>query len=291
MLARIPWRPVLAGAIVIVTIGVFVQYFATNPQIGTQLRSVPLSTILLLFALYGLFVWCLSFINIGTLRLCRTTIAAGESLLLSMYSSVINFFGPLQSGPAFRAVYLKRAHNVKLGHYTAASLLYYAFYGLFSGIFLLSGMLQWWLVPIMLATGVALIIVHQRTALLSRFTLLDLSRWHLLAAATFVQVLLLAIIYYVELQAVAPGTTAGQAIVYTGAANFALFVSITPGAIGFRESFLVLTERLHGIDPATIVAANTLDRAIYIILLAVLALIIGLTHANQRFRAFRQTKP
>lgn len=290
MPARIPWRPLAASAIVFVTIIAFGQYFASHPEVITQLQAIPLRTVLLLFALYGLFVWCLSFINIGTLRLCRAIIAPGESLLLSMYSSVINFFGPLQSGPAFRAVYLKRMHNVKLRHYTAASLLYYAFYGLFSGIFLLSGALGWWLVPVLLTASAAVLVLQQRTAWLHRFSLLDLRRWHLLAAATFVQIALLAVIYYVELQAVAPGTTISQAIVYTGAANFALFVSITPGAIGFRESFLLLTQQLHGIDPATIIAANTLDRAIYIILLAILAMIIGLTHANRRFRSFKQTK-
>lgn len=290
MLARIPWRSILASAIIVVTVAVFVQYFAAHPEIITQLGNVPVGTIVLLFALYGLFVWCLSFINIGTLRLCRTTIAAGESLLLSMYSSVINFFGPLQSGPAFRAIYLKRAHKVKLSQYTAASLLYYAFYGIFSGVFLLSAVFAWWLIPLALVASIGVVIVWRRTQWLHRFTFLDLRRWHLLAAASLAQVVLLAVIYYVELQAVAPGTTISQALIYTGAANFALFVSITPGAIGFRESFLVLTEQLHGIDPTTIVAANTLDRAIYVILLLILALLIGLTHANQRFRAIRQAK-
>jgi uncharacterized membrane protein YbhN (UPF0104 family) len=63
-------------------------------------------------------------------------------------------------------------------------------------------------------------------------------------------------------------------ITYTGAANFALFVALTPGAIGIREAFLLFTRHLHHISSANIVAANIIDRAIFIVVLGVL---FGLT--------------
>ena len=100
---------------------------------------------------------------------------------------------------------------------------------------------------------------------------------------------MLVLIYYVELTAVAPGVSVSQAVIYTGAANFALFVSLTPGAIGFRESFLLFTERLHGIDAGTIVAANTLDRAVYIVFLVVIAAAILLTHGHKSLTNLRRS--
>jgi uncharacterized membrane protein YbhN (UPF0104 family) len=77
--------------------------------------------------------------------------------------------------------------------------------------------------------------------------------------ASCLQVSLLVGIFFVELHAVGSHANLGQVVTYTGAANLALFVSITPGAIGFRESFLILSERLHHINNATILAANVID--------------------------------
>jgi uncharacterized membrane protein YbhN (UPF0104 family) len=78
-------------------------------------------------------------------------------------------------------------------------------------------------------------------------------------------------------------------MVYTGAANLALFVSLTPGAIGFRESFLVFSQHLHHISNSTIVAANILDRAMYLVLLLILALIIFGTHARRQLGVDKDT--
>src|SRR3546814_18562946 len=76
----------------------------------------------------------------------------------------------------------------------------------------------------------------------------------LLSAAT-------AAAYFIELTHVDPSVTIWQTIVSTAAANLALFVSLTPGAIGFRESFLLLSQQLHGIPTDSIIGASFIDRA------------------------------
>ncbi|HEY5152784.1 MAG TPA: hypothetical protein VII55_02310, partial [Candidatus Saccharimonadales bacterium] len=86
------------------------------------------------------------------------------------------------------------------------------------------------------------------------------------------------------LRSVAPATRFSQAIIYTGAANLALFVSLTPGAIGFRESFLVFSRHLHHISDNTIVAVNILDRSVYIVFLLILAVFIFGTHAQRSLK-------
>lgn len=282
---RSMWRPIAVITILVATVTAFVYYFITHPSVRQQLRHTSPGVLLAILLLYFGTIAALAMINASTLRLCKVHMRGPESLLLTSYSSVVNFFGPLQSGPAFRAVYLKKKYALNLKDYTVATFMYYFFFAAFSGLFLLSGLLKWWLVPLALI-GLAVVLAARHERLLGRrLEKLDLAAWYYLAAATFLQVGLVAIIYYLELRSVAPGTRFSQAIVYTGAANFSLFVSLTPGAIGFRESFLVFSERLHHISNSTIVAANIIDRAMYIILLLIMALFIFATHARRQLNA------
>jgi uncharacterized membrane protein YbhN (UPF0104 family) len=285
MFKRLSWRPVAAFSILSITVIVFILYFKNHPEVWDQLGQIPRSTLFLILGLYLFFTGSLSLINTATLRLCRYKMKAGESLLLTAYSSVINFFGPLQSGPAFRALYVKQKHSIKLKDYTLASFVYYFFYAIFSVILLFSGVLKWWILPIAILIVAAIFYLKIREVKgLKSLKTLALNKWYLMAAATFIQVGLLLLIFWVELRSVSPGIQFGQVAIYTGAANLALFVSITPGAIGFREAFLVFTQNLHHIDNATIVAANTIDRAIYVLMLLILTSFILVTHAGKKLK-------
>jgi len=279
---RATWR--LAAAIIILaaTVAAFIYYFATHPSVRQQLHRTSPAVLLLILLLYSGTIVALALVNAATLQLCKIRMPASESLLLTAYSAVVNFFGPLQSGPAFRAVYLKKKYGVGLKNYTVATFMYYFFFAAFSGLFLLSGILKWWLVVLVLLGILLMIVLRRDRRFNSRFKNLDLAGCYYLAGAAFLQVSLIAAVYYTELRSVAPGTHLSQAIVYTGAANFALFVSLTPGAIGFRESFLVFSRHLHHISNSTIVAASILDRAMYIVLLLTLALFIFGTHARRQ---------
>ncbi len=223
----------------------------------------------------------LALVNISTLRLVKIKASGRESILLTAYTAVVNFFGPLQSGPAARAVYLKRRYSVDLKKYSVATLVYYFFWAAFSGIFLLSGLLKWWLIPLLAICVTLLYLLSKHEFIKNKMRLLDLKAWYLLALATFAQISIITVIYFIELHSVTPATHFSQAIIYTGAANFALFVSITPGALGFRETFLVFSKHLHHISNSSIIAANIIDRSVYLIVLIILALIIVLTHASK----------
>jgi uncharacterized membrane protein YbhN (UPF0104 family) len=269
------WRPIATVAVLIVTVTSFIYYFATHPLVRQQLHQTSWVTLVTLFILYLGVVVALSLVTFTTLRLCNIKLTPGESGLLTMYATVINFFGPLQSGPAFRGVYLKRKHGLNLKQYTLATLVFYAMYAMFSLIFLLSGIMGWWLVIIAIVGIAVLAFVRISTwSVAQRFQVLNLDAIYALAAATLFQLSLVAVIYFVELRSIQHGVTFGQAVIYAGAANFSLFVSLTPGAIGFRESFLLFSQRLHHID-----------RSMYIVLLAVIGLVIFSTHAQRRLQA------
>ena len=279
---RASWRPAATVTILLATIAAFIYYFATHSSVRHQLHHASPATLLVILVLYLGGVVALALVNASTLRLCQVRVGASENLLLTAYSSVVNFFGPLQSGPAFRAVYLKKKYGLNLKNYTIATFMYYFFFAAFSGLFLLSGLLKWWLIMLALLGVICMVVLRRNRRISSRLRDLDLAGWYYLAGASLLQVCLVTAIYYTELRSVAPGTHLSQAIVYAGAANFSLFVSLTPGAIGFRESFLVFSERLHHISNSTIVAANIIDRAMYVVLLLIMALFIFGTHARRQ---------
>lgn len=285
MLAMRPkWRPYATVGVLVGTAFAFVYYFANHPSVGQQLRHTSAGLLGLLLGLYLVSIVALALVTLATLRLCKTGIGQSESFLVTAYSAVINFFGPLQSGPAFRAVYLKKKHGLNLKNYAAASLVYYFFWGVFSGLMLLSGLLKWWLLILAVLAVIGALVIRRLPAARQRLAGLDLHGWYYLAMATFMQVSVVALIYYSELRKVAPGTSFAHAIIYTGAANLAMFVSLTPGAIGFRESFLVFSRHLHHVSNSTIVAANIIDRSVYIVFLLLLALLIFGTHATRRLK-------
>lgn len=283
-------KQIAAVTVLIATAVAFAYYFKTHPEVGKLLREIPLSTLGILLLLYVGTVGALVLIFTATLRLCKLRIETGEISLLTAYSSVINFFGPLQSGPAFRAVYLYQKYKLNLKAYAMATLVYYLFFGFFSGLFLVSGLLGWWtLLLSVVGAGVIYFVVRTRW-IAPRLKNLDMRGWYYLAIATLVQVSLMAVIYTIELRAVDASIGINQAIVYTGAANLALFVSLTPGAIGFREAFLLFSQELHHISASVIVATNILDRTLYITLMLLLGLFIFGSQANKRFRSVANEK-
>jgi uncharacterized membrane protein YbhN (UPF0104 family) len=267
------------------TITVFIVFFVHNKTIRDQLCAVSPLLLTGLVGLYFVFMVSLTLIFRASLTLCRTTIPTKELAIVSGYSSVINFFGPLQSGPAFRALYLKKKHGLKLRDYTLASLIYYGFYAFYSALLLLSGVAGWWL---LVGTGCGVLLVigvlQVRPDLRQRLQRLPIRGFSEMAVASFAQVMILVLIFFIELRAVDSSVTLAQTLVYTGAANFALFVSITPGAIGFRESFLIFSQHLHGISTGVIAAANLLDRGAYIVMLLITVVILFTGQASALIR-------
>ena len=278
--------PVLLVAI---TAAVFVWFFAKHPAVRHALGATDPWVLLLIAALYGLFLLCLVWVYALTLRLCDKRLGVQEGFLLTCYSTIVNFFGPLQSGPGVRAAYLKQKHQVKLRDYTAATFIYYGLYAVVSALFLFLGSQFWWLaVPAAILVGVfsylIVRLVYKRGLKKGSAVQLDLNPklLGLLLVATICQLATQALIYFVELRAVQAHETIRQAITYGGAANFALFVSLTPGAIGFREAFLEFSRRLHHISTAHILAASVIDRAVFVAFLGLLFLIVLGLHAKDR---------
>ena len=280
-------RPVLSLLLLAFALVIGVVYILNHRSLLQQLgRTPPLTsfTVLLLYVvMFGVLVLILD----AGVRMCRRKLTWRENSLLNAHSLFINFFIPGQGGPAYRGVYLYKKHNLRVKNYIVATLFYYAVYAMLNVCLLLSGRQTWWEVLLALA-----IVASISWLVIRRYTrrnglgahVLDLSAATIgyVVLATVLQAALQVVIYGVELHSVNPHIHLSQIIVYTGTANLALFVSLTPGAIGIRESFLIFTERLNHISSADIIVANVIDRSVYLVFLLLLMVVTILLHLRGR---------
>ncbi len=267
----------VAPIALVLVCGLFVYFWRTHPSFWWQLKQVQPAVLVLLMLLYACVIASLAYIQKVSLRMCRIIIPTKEILLLTGYSAIANFFMPLQSGPGVRAAYLKKKHSLGLKRYGFVTLLYYGLFGLFSCLCIAVGM-SFYVFVGLAAAGLAVgywLITQKKLQV----------RWQqlcVLGVATAAQVLLTVVLYYVELRSSGGRVSVAQAFMYTGVANLAMYVSLTPGALGFREMFLVFSRTKLGISTDHILSASVLDRAAYVLFLGLLFLLGTILHVKDR---------
>src|SRR5712664_2133231 len=99
---------VLGPLILLLTLAAFAHYLAGHRALLTQLRHTSPGTLAVLVVLYAIWFFALIMLLAGSLRMYRKSMGHQENFLLNAYSSLINFFGPGQSGPAIRGAYLHK---------------------------------------------------------------------------------------------------------------------------------------------------------------------------------------
>lgn len=272
-------------AAVLLTFSIFGWYLMTHPEVWRQLMDLESWRVGVLLLLYSLVTLALAVVLHISVVMCSKKLTNKQAFSVTASSSLANFFGPLQSGPGVRAVYLKQKHNIPIKRYGLMTLYYYGFYAVFSGLFLLSGDPTWrWPLLALLVAGAAGTFYYLKLQSKRRSNPpVQLTSLAKMAAATLFQLLCIVAIYFVELTNLNPGISLGQVVSYTGAANFSLFVAFTPGAIGIREAFLVFSEQLHHINPQTVIAANVIDRSVYVLFLLLLFILLIVTHSKVKF--------
>lgn len=282
----------LVVPVLVLTLAIVFYYVYKNPHIFDSLARVSPLLVVSVIIGYGIIFIGLAAVLHYSVRLYDKKISLNETIQLNAYSSLTNFFGPGQSGSGIRAIYLKVKLGLKIKSFIFASLIYYAFYSVLSVIMLLAGAGRWWQATLAAVLAITLSVfilkLHHRRGegqgIMRPKAVLGI------LLGTIIQVFMLAVIYYLEVKTVQPGVSIGQAISFTGAANLALFVAITPGAIGIREAFLLLSQSLHHVPSSTIVAAGVIDRAIYIVYLGILFVAISFMHGKKQLDKFRDSQ-
>ena len=291
------FRRPLTILVLIVTFGVFILYIYKNPSVIQTVLHVNFFTAIVINAGYILNLLANAVVLVYSLRYIRKNIPLVDALAVTGYSSVVNFFGPLQSGPGFRAVYLKRVYDVGIKKYGVTVLIFYLFFGIINaGVVAIAWLWKStniWLMLLLLLCGMIAVATLLRskkvTSLLSRIRfsnrniLMIFLGALLLVAAVFIT-------YFAELSYVNSAIDYTQGIIYSSVANLSLFVSLTPGAIGFRESFLMFSQSLHGISTQDIISASIIDRA-YNIFFLLIVFIAASGISNRHKLGLRNAKP
>lgn len=280
-------KSILGLVVVVATIAAFIWYISNHPELIDQLKDVKPWTLAALLLLYAIWFGALAVILQISVRMFSKTLSFQENVLVSAYSSLINFFGPGQSGPGLRGIYLKKKHGMRIKDYIFATLLYYACYAVISAFMMFAGSVAWWQTALLViaastASMAAIRIYLRRSKIKERPALFKYLGW--MFGATVLQLAAQATIYAIEVRSIDAHIGFGQIISYTGAANFALFAALTPGAIGIREAFLLFTQNIHNIGGSVIIAANVIDRAVYITFLGILFVLVFGLHANKKFK-------
>ncbi|HET9098547.1 MAG TPA: lysylphosphatidylglycerol synthase domain-containing protein [Candidatus Saccharimonadales bacterium] len=262
-------------------------YLKAHRSVIARLMHTSPQVVISVFLMYVLMIGILVVILDATLRICSKRLDNQENAALNSYTLLANFFLPGQSGPAIRGAYLYKKHKLKVKNFIAVTLLYYVFYGSIGIIMLVLGSKSWKLTvlsTLIMVCAIALAIYLYLSYSKVKRSELNLSPANIiyLVLATVMQSVIQAVIYGIELHNGNHHIAIDQIITYTGAANLALFVALTPGAIGIRESFLLSTEKLHHISSNSIVVANIIDRSVYLVFLMAIGvyLLISSLHSK-----------
>jgi uncharacterized membrane protein YbhN (UPF0104 family) len=274
--------------VLLLTISGFSYYFYQHPELLSILWQLNLLFIIKLIALYIFSILCLAAVLNYSLLICKKPIEKKENILLTIYSTIINFFGPLQSGPGVRAIYLKKKYQLKLNYFLLVSLFYYIFFALISLGFITFTNVNFTenlLLAILFLTATFIFSIKILPKLKIKYNLdYTPGLFFKLFAATLLQLISVSIIYYLELHRINGSINYKQAITYTGIADLALFVSLTPGALGIRESFLLFSRNIHHVSTSNIISASLIDRSIYVLLLGLLFLFAISVHIKDRLQ-------
>lgn len=271
------FRSLASALIILLLVLLMCLYWKNNPGVFESLKNVSLFSIILLFICYSFFLatnWLLTGISVNSLGIKIENL---ELTLLTIYSTLVNFFGPLQSGPGYRAIYLKSKYKMKIKDFTILSIYYYACFG-FISLCMLFNSKPWILVTLVGVSIIGKIFIDINTKIFSIKTEVLVK----IFSISLLQISLVSIIYFFELLIVGSKPLISSILTYTGSANLALFVGITPGAIGIRESFIVLSQNLHGIQNNQILAVSVLDRSIYFLFLGVLFVFSNVLHIRKK---------
>ncbi len=282
-------RIALGPILVVIAIAFFIYYALHHENLFKALTRLTPGIVTVIVLLYFVWLAAIMLTLVATVRIARKHMHTREGLLLTSYSTLVNFFVPGQSGPVVRGVYLKKKHSLSLRTFTLATLIYYGFYAVISTLLLVIAIWPWWLTLVSLtAVGIFSLIVIRwyigRSKPEDRKLDITPKTMLLMLVAAVIQGGVHLILYTIELHVVNPHISFSQAVTYTGAANFSLFVALTPGAIGIREAFLLLSQHLNHISTANILAASIIDRGSFLIFLGILFILTVIFHAKNRLK-------
>ncbi len=288
----IKFKPLISILIILATILAAVYYLSNHENLLTNLTKISPFIIIFVLFLYILMLFVLVGVFHFTVRLLNVKLNLKDNILLNCYSIFMNFFVPGQTGPIYRGYYLKTKHKIRAIDFTLATAIYFAIYIIISVLFILFGSQSVVLASVASFIFILGIIFSVKVYLNKENSKLKISGRNItgLVFITIIQLFLQTMIYFIELHSVDKTVSLSSSLTYSGSAALTIFVSLTPGAIGIREGFLILTRHLSHLSNSTIILANIIDRSVFILYLLIIGLLILVFHINKRINLREKEK-
>lgn len=284
----------------------FIIYAILNPDILSALSGIGLLAIslivlgrILLYISNGLFIKF-------SAEAFTKKLTFGEGVYVGILSALGNFFGPILGGASIRAVYLKKAHSLSYSKFTSTLMGYYVILFMVNCIAallalffispseqknILMGIFSIWFVVLAILLFVKLPswsklnYKGKHRYLTKALSLLSsiqdgwfsiqrnkklVNKLVLLAMLSFFANLLMAA---VEFNIIGAEISLPALMLYSVFITVSLLISFTPGAIGIRETLLLLVSSSLGVTNQEILQVALIDRSINFIILFVIFLI------------------
>ncbi len=294
----------------------FLVYGFKNQNIFSALGQVSLISLifiaiarLMVFVSNGLFTkW--------TAEVFTKKMSVGESLYLIILSAAGNFFGPLLGGASIRAVYLKKVHNLSYGKFTSTLMGYYLILFIVN---ITAALVALALLPKSHQTNQLLVIFGIWLAVLVVMLFIKLPNkkrlewfsnkkylktvvkifydieegWHtilkskkLLARMVFLALVSYGVQFFIaflEFQAIGVSVSPAALGLYTTIVAISLLISVTPGAIGIRETLLIIVGTTLLVSTDQILQVAVIDRGVTFLLLILLFLLTRSSRVKRLF--------
>jgi uncharacterized protein (TIRG00374 family) len=281
------------------------SYIYQNADDFRVLGEVAPSYILLVALLYLFFYLTNGFQLQLLIKDFGVRLTLPEHLSLSIVTSFGNTFLPLRGGAGIRALYLKKVHQLSYGHFLASlagnyiisfNLCSILAIGGMSYLYLAAGYFNLVIVLIFLglfcATSYTIILAPRKAPIIPIISIRNkvekvLEGWTIIRKSkplvarlygiTLINVILSVLMLYVEFKAMGISDLNGNPIgiwrclFLSLVKSLALFITITPAALGVRESMMMMVSQIIAISPSYALAVSLLDRAINIMVLFLLA--------------------
>lgn len=287
-------------------LALFFVYVFTNLENFKALAGFPLHAAALIILLkVGLMITNAMFLK-TILTAFDVDITAKHSFFILIFTTLGNHLTPFRAGAGFRAVYLRKKFNFPYsqfistlsGNYlvvllvysfiTLASLIWIrmerGFYSLSLFIFI-AGLFSFCLLLSLVRVKTHKLEIRSKWKLVSKTASVlkqavdgwnrILSRRQLvfkLFLIVFAGFFFVFFIVFVEFKYVTARTPFASLLLYSGLSNLSLFVSVTPGALGIRESILIIFQNLLNLKTGDILNIAVIDRGLVFITLVLLYL-------------------
>lgn len=304
MLKKSKYHKYISVVILGASLALFLWYFSGHREQFRPLLHINIFYLILLglanvgsLALNGIFIKIV-------LQPFKKTIGIAESFYVSLISSAGNYFAPVGAGLGFRAVYLKRKHNLSYGDFMATVsgnyvlvflvtslsglvalglersyaghkywVLFFVFLALFLvDLILMSVRVARIIIRLLRKTGRVGFLVRILSKIIEGWLLIITNKklvWHLIGLTAIGYPLSLAMSFLI-LHSLHFHTSFGGLLLLVSLSSLSVFINITPGNVGIKEAVFIFSAQAIGLNTSQILAYSLIDRGVMFMVLLLL---------------------